>query len=339
MKTSKIVAALVAMSASAAMAGAQFEFRTDYTSLTPNDDARSALLHKEYSTTQVTRARIALGMKATEELSLDARLDALASTPTNGSPRQGSATDYVEYGYATYKVMPGLAITMGKLAAVGGGFEYQYNPADVPWMSNLNGYVAPKNSGGIGATYTIGDQAFDLQMLNEGTTDTQNNANGATRSTPNFRYLGSFMGKKLQFTAYYNQIKPTDKSITTSGLGVKYDFGVASVDFDYGMVTDQVNGTAAGDDTVNGMVLKVDVPVASWIIQPKVESTEHKDNGTKDHTYTNYGVTAIKPLTSNASSAFLVGVALKNDKVEAQNKTGTDTVLFAGFKIFADLIK
>lgn len=338
MKTSKIVAALVAMSASAAMAGAKLEFRTDFTSQSVNDDAKTAG-HKDYSTTQVARARLVMSLKASEDLMVDASFDALKSTATAGSNKQGTGSDFIDNAYVTWKAMPSLAITMGRLFAVGGGFENKYNGGDVPWLSNLNGYIAVSNAGGIGATYTYGDHALDLQLLNEGTTDTTNNASGSSRTSPNFQYLGKFMDKKLQVTAGYSQSKPVDKSVTQSVLGVKFDFGVASVDLDYGMMTDQVNGTAAGDDTANGFVLKVDVPVASWVIQPKVEITEHKDNGTKDHTYTNYGVTAIKPLVSDSSALFLAGVALKNDKLESTGKTGTDTLLFAGFKVYADLLK
>lgn len=369
MKTMSIIAALVALSTSA-FAGVKLETRTDYQDSTYNTDA--AL--KGYSTTQLTRARLGGSLKATDDLSVTARFDLLGnSNASTVVATSNGAPTLVEYAYVSYKLIPALTVTMGKLAVVGGGIEGLYDTGDLYFASALGGYTAPLGStflgggtastaapggnGGVGLTYVYGDHTFDVQFLNDAAaTPAANQKNNATKTHTAAQYLGLFLDKKLTAIVDYDAYKIGDNNRTGATVGAKYDFGVLVADLDYGMMTDEsgttLGATAGKKDEASGFVLNLTVPVSAWNILVKAESTATKNNGNKLATITNVGVAGEYGINKDHSANFHVAYNVLSAKNEATSgsvsangltvangKTATENQLFVGFKLYADLIK
>lgn len=344
MKTSRILAALVTLSASAAIAGIKLETRTDYKNHTFNEDAGQ----KGYSTTQLTRASLGISHKVSEELSVSTRLDLLKTTASTSPDKSGTTSDMIEYAYASYSPIKDFTITMGRLSAIGGGFENQYNAGDVYMYSSLSGAIVQNNLGGVGATYMMGDHQFDLQMTNDDAAQTAStNSMPASRNLMGVQYLGNFMDKKLQVIASYHTMKYhngtyEDKPITTTVVGVAYDLGMAKFDLDYGMKIDEANGSVNGKDQHTGFVFNAAVPVMEkHKVIAKFESSETKANGTKQYTYTNMGVAWECALSDMSNFHVAYNSLSRKDALSAPvaDLKYEEKQLMVGFKVYADIMK
>ncbi len=356
MKTSRIIAALVTLCATASYAAVTIEARSDYQNSTFNDDAGK----KGYSTTQVNRMRLKADHKVNEEVSVASRFNFLTTGSNTGADKSGVTSNIVDYASINYMPMPGLTISMGKLRAIGGGMENQYEGYDLYMTSALSNYSVLPDAGGVGVTYSMGDHQFDLQMTNDNSVSNAAGTPAATRNLAGAGYYGKFMDSKFQVIAthhtqkYHNQYNGTavaeDKTVATSVLGLKYDAGMVLVDLDYGMTVDEAT-VLNKKNTYSGAVLNVAVPVDTWKFIVKAESTTVKLSDEKALTYMNTGVAVEKSLgpMSNFHIAYNM-LSRKNENASAAtsdfagnsigvDKTYKESQLFAGFTVIADIMK
>ncbi len=351
MKISNLLTTLLCLSATSAFAGARLETRADYQSSSYNDDAK-ALGNESYSTTQLTRARLNVNGEVTKEIRFNGRVDFLGTGMLGNYTNQtGAPSNFVEYGYISYKLMPDLVLSMGKLAAVGGGMENQYDMGDLYLISAINVNLAPPNAGGVGLTYILGDHTFDIQSMNDQSKDVNNQKAGATRSMTNAQWYGMFLDKKLQLIASYHTFKVKDQARNTTFAGVKYDAGFAVFDLDYALDSDKtaerdmtnfpgVTLAAGTNLEISGFIFDARVPVTeNWKAIAKAEASTMKYDGTKVYTLNNYGVAAEYALDKDNNANFHLAYNNLNTKNEATSKTATENQIVAGFKVYADLLK
>lgn len=186
----------------------------------------------------MTRARLTGSTKINEEISLFAGINMLSSLNSSSTytadktyNRTGTVNGLVDYANLSYLLIPNLSLSMGKLGAVGGGMENQYNGGDMYWSSKINQVVPLPNAGGVGFTYNLAGDTFDVQFTNDPQQTEQKNA--ANRAQTNAQYYGYFLDKKLETTVSYQSAKLGENVSEATFVGAKYNFSFGTWDIDY----------------------------------------------------------------------------------------------------------
>lgn len=358
MKKATMIASMLALASSAAVAGSlNLEIRADYQGTAYNDAAKAAVMGADNYKFFLPIGRIdAQGKLGT---ALDYRLrwrfskPAVAtSTPANNA--NDNLNDSVDFAYITHKPADMLSVTLGKYASQIGGVEGAYSGSDLFLISSANGGASLTNTGLNGRPYytgakfetAFGDHKVGLHFANAASD--VNNDSGKFAQTSGFTglvYTGAFMDGMIKPTVSYhtvtNDATGTEKKTGTyMALGAMFTMDALQVDADYTANTYTNATVVTNKDTLNTMTLNVAYKMDNIKPSIKYYSGEEKIKAAADTKYTHSGISAVVEYKPKMDENFRYHVAY--NQYTKKPETGdalVRTEVVAGVKILADILK
>lgn len=259
---------------------------------------------------------------------------------------KGGPTNLVEYAFITHEVNPTLAITAGKLAALVGGHEGDYNWADIYFATHTGNQQNGFFTGFSLDLKPAEDQMISLVVGNneDGTADDQK------KTGSGIYYRGGVMDNKIGIAAHFHQTykgaQGAEKTITYSGFGLKFsNIENLVVDLEYLGATNETEGvTSTGkvkDSTVYSQARYFFTNSLAGV--GKVESSQHKDEGTDTKSFDRTrGGLALEFYPKPENQNFRYHIAYDSWTDKFKEKTGgedsvTASELFVGMRLYTDI--
>lgn len=345
----KLICTLLVLTGSeVALAGMALDLRSDYRSRPSYDyitnvDAAGATANgttKEEAIFVMSRARVKIEGQLAPGINAYTRLNLNGDGSTND---KSGPTNLLEYAFISHDVNPNLTVSAGKLAALVGGHEGDYNWADIYFPTHA-GY----QQNGLFSGLSIDVKPADNQVIslvagnNEDST-----ADNQKKMGSGVFYRGGVLNNQLGIAANYYQTykgqQDAEKKIVYSNFGLKYT-GVANlvVDLEYIGATSEQGGS--GNEIKDSSVYtQAKYTFGKTAAVLKVESSQHKDEGTDTKSFdrTRAGL-ALEYYPNEANQNFRYHIAYDswNDKFKAKTG-GKDEVnaseVFVGMRLYTDI--
>lgn len=340
------------LSAPVAFAGSiNLEMRDDLTSTSYNDAALAASTNNK-NNYKFNLQTLRVDAKGSASDTVSYRLRFRLNKDAVAAKKRETGNDWVDFAFLTQKLSDNFSITGGKFNSDIGGLEGMTPGSDLyltsfgfSQISNLLYHTGVKFSAAFD-TNTI-----DFEVANQEYDSLSGTGLDQNRSVYGLVYKGAFLEKTLMPVLSYFVSPQSTGTVAGSGAttdtskytytnaGIRYIFNGLTADFDYGMIGKKETVNATTDENSTNAVLKVSYPIDAWKPALKYYTSAKTTTSAGTDTKTTYdGAELSAEMKASDVLRYHFAYNMANTK-PATGDTQTTTMMYAGLKLYTDILK